>query len=143
MEALPPQLGVEHGQTRQVNAAVEVERVVQVARVGGVAAEHEVEAGVVPPEHLDDHPFKHVLSNYVGMGARMHVEVHEVELAPGDIVLLCSDGLTGMVPSPVIAAILHGAPNPQDACRDLVVQANDMGGDDNVTAVVARWASLA
>jgi protein phosphatase len=99
--------------------------------------------GVIELEAVAEHPFRNVLSNYVGMGKRLDVEVHEVDLGPGDTVLLCTDGLTGMVPSPAIAAILRQAASPEQACRDLVTCANERGGEDNVTAVVARWALAA
>jgi len=119
-----------------------------VLRSGGlrrVTKDHTVAAelarsGLVEPEHIADHPFRNVLSNCVGYGAKLEVELHEVDLAPGDTVLLCSDGLTGMVPSPDIAAILRATKQPDRACQALVTRANALGGDDNVTAVVASTA---
>jgi protein phosphatase len=121
-----------------------------VLRSGGlrrVTKDHTVAAelarsGLVEPEHVADHPFRNVLSNCVGFGDKMEVELHAVDLAPGDAVLLCSDGLTGMVPSPDIAAILRAAKQADRACQALVARANAAGGHDNVTAVVA-YAALA
>ncbi len=95
--------------------------------------------GLISAEHVADHPFRHVLSNFVGIGpSRLEVEVHEAELSPGDGLLLCSDGLTGMMASHDIARILVAAPSPDIACRDLIARANELGGYDNVTAVFAR-----
>jgi len=100
--------------------------------------------GVIEVEAVAEHPYRNVLSNWIGMGAaRLNVEVHEVDLGPGDTVLLCTDGLTSMVPPAPIAAILRRAESPEQACRDLVACANGQGGEDNVTAVVARWALAA
>jgi len=100
-------------------------------------------SGLVEPEHVADHPFRNVLSNYIGIGPKLDVEVHEVDLSLGDSVLLCSDGLTGMVQSHAIAAILGEAETPEQACRDLVASANEAGGEDNVTVIVARCAIAA
>ncbi|MDB4966039.1 MAG: stp 5, partial [Myxococcales bacterium] len=66
-------------------------------------------------------------------------EVHKVPIVAGDVVLFCSDGLTGMVTDEQIATVLHTEPDPERACRLLVTLANDNGGQDNVTAIVARF----
>lgn len=83
--------------------------------------------------------FRNVITNFVG-GSQpgVRVEVHRVQVAPGDVILLCTDGLTNMLSDAQIAAILTAHPDPRDACDRLVDAANDAGGQDNVTAVVAR-----
>jgi PPM family protein phosphatase len=68
------------------------------------------------------------------------VEMHQLDLEPGDVVLLCSDGLTQMVPDARIAAILQEEPEPQGACGRLVGEANERGGRDNITVIVASFA---
>jgi protein phosphatase len=68
----------------------------------------------------------------------VRVELHSLELHPGDAILLCSDGLTDMVPEEAIAAVLREEADPRPACERLVEEANRRGGRDNVTAVVAR-----
>ena len=60
-------------------------------------------------------------------------------MAPGNVVLLCSDGLTGMVSDESISAVLKAEADPEWACRRLVAQANDKGGTDNITVIVARF----
>ncbi len=103
-----------------------------------VAAELE-RRGLVSPEAAMHHRFRHVLTDFVGGGAeKLHVESREADLAAGDMILVCSDGLTEMVPEPAITSILLSSSSPEQACARLVACANEMGGIDNVTAVVAR-----
>ena len=98
-----------------------------------------VRRGLLAPQVAEHHRFRHVLTDFVGGGAdKLHVETRAVDLAADDIVLVCSDGLTEMVPSQAIASILGSAASPESACERLVACANEMGGYDNVTAVVAR-----
>jgi protein phosphatase len=103
-------------------------------------AQQLVDTGVIPPEAAARSPYRNVLSNYVG-GARgdLHVDVAHVPLEDGDVVLLCTDGLTGMVGDPEIATTLVAVPGPQAAARALVDLALAAGGRDNVTVVVARY----
>ena len=63
----------------------------------------------------------------------------EQDLRPGDILLLCSDGLTTMVEdADILKTVLAHADDPKTACRALIDLANERGGDDNVTVVLAR-----
>jgi PPM family protein phosphatase len=95
--------------------------------------------GVLESEDDAQGHFRHVVTNFVG-GPKpgVRVEVHRVRLAPGDAVLLCTDGLTGMLTDPQIAAILEAYPDPREASGRLIDAANAAGGRDNITAVVAR-----
>jgi protein phosphatase len=74
-----------------------------------------------------------------GDTGEVKVEVHRVDLQAGDVVLLCSDGLTDMVDDDRIAAVLAAEREPQAACERLAALANEAGGRDNITAVVARF----
>ncbi len=67
------------------------------------------------------------------------VDVEEVGLFPGDVLLLCSDGLTRMVTEPEIAGTLQAEPIPQRAAEKLVQLANESGGIDNVTVIVVSF----
>jgi serine/threonine protein phosphatase PrpC len=99
-----------------------------------------VEAGMIPPEQAHKHSFRHIITNVVGGEAPgVEVEVHRVHLEPGDTILLCTDGLTGMVSDDQIATVLASPASPQQACESLIHLANTAGGEDNVTAVVARY----
>lgn len=99
-----------------------------------------VEKGILSPEKAADHEFRHVITNVLGGSTPgVHAEVHRLGLEAGDVVLLCTDGLTGMVPDDQIATVLQACPGPQQACEQLVRLANEQGGKDNITAVVARY----
>lgn len=96
--------------------------------------------GVLEPEEARHHPARHVVTNALGGGhAGVRVDVQRALLEAGDMVLLCSDGLTDMLDDRRIAAILAAQPEPQTACERLVAEANKAGGKDNITAVVARF----
>lgn len=102
-----------------------------------------VQHGILDSEDDALAPFRNVITNFVGGSLPgVRVEVHRVQVAPGDAVLLCTDGLTNMLSDAQIAAILTAHPDPRDACDRLVDAANDAGGKDNVTAVVARCEEL-
>jgi serine/threonine protein phosphatase PrpC len=71
------------------------------------------------------------------MGLDMQPELTSIPVAPHDLIVLCSDGLTKMLDDAAIASILSLANgNPQRACHDLIDQALDRGGIDNVTVIV-------
>jgi PPM family protein phosphatase len=96
--------------------------------------------GEISPREALSHPFRHVVTNVLGGGhVGVRVDVRRVGLEAGDAVLLCSDGLTDMLGGERIAAVLAGEPDPEAACGRLVAEANEAGGRDNVTAVVARF----
>lgn len=83
-------------------------------------------------------PHKNVITRAMGIEPEIEPELRRVEIVPGDLLLLCSDGLSGMVGEGRIEQILAGARNPGEACEWLVDAANEAGGHDNITAVVAR-----
>jgi protein phosphatase len=98
-----------------------------------------IRRGVLSPVDGSCHPYRHVVTNIVGgTEPGVRVEVHKLDLHPEDVILLCSDGLTEMVADDQIAAILREEPDPQPACERLVATANQQGGLDNITAIVAR-----
>lgn len=85
----------------------------------------------------------HVLSNALSANRTSldKVETHDVELRPGDAVVLCSDGLSGALSDDVLLAILGAASSAAAACRELVRRALDADGSDNVTVIVGRLRS--
>jgi protein phosphatase len=99
-----------------------------------------VRRGVLAPEEAATHSFRHVVTNVVGGNdPGVQVELHKLPLAAGDRLLLCSDGLTEMVSEGEILGILKDEEDPEAACEHLVARANERGGKDNVTVVVARF----
>ncbi len=99
-----------------------------------------VQRGLLSPEEAAGHRLRHIITNALGgRDPGVRVELHKIRLEPGDVLLLCSDGLTEMVPDAEIAAVLHGEPGPWEACETLVARANERGGKDNITVVVARY----
>jgi PPM family protein phosphatase len=99
-----------------------------------------VRRGHLDPKEAVHHHLRHVVTNAVG-GNKLGVEVEaqKVTLEPGDVLVLCSDGLTEMVPEQCILSILLEQANPQLACARLVGEANESGGKDNITVIVARF----
>jgi protein phosphatase len=95
----------------------------------------------ITPAEARDHPARGKLSRYVGMETEVYPDVRALRLTPGDRLLLCTDGLTGMVSDEDVAAILKTAAEPESACRSLVDAANARGGRDNVTVLVADYTS--
>jgi protein phosphatase len=97
-----------------------------------------VDVGELTEAEAEHHPQGHVVTRAVGAGDRAEPSFAEVDLAAGDVLLLCSDGLTRCVPDLGIARVLAEAPDPEAACRGLVEAALAAGAPDNVSAVVVR-----
>jgi protein phosphatase len=110
----------------------------QVTRDHTLSAEL-VRRGVLSADGESRHPYRHVVTNILGGSEPgVEVELHRLDFHPGDVLLLCSDGLTGMVPDDRIAVILREERDPRRACERLVADANLHGGKDNITVIVAR-----
>jgi serine/threonine protein phosphatase PrpC len=99
-----------------------------------------VSSGMISQEQAEHHDLRNVVTNAVGGGrSGVEPEVHKHTVVPGDIVLLCTDGLTGHLSDQEIASVLSTEQTPAEACRILVEEANRRGGHDNITVVVARF----
>lgn len=100
-----------------------------------------IRAGQITPAQARTHPYRAVITRALGLEDDVAVDTPApVALAPGDVVLLCSDGLTEPLTDEEIAEVLAGADDPDRACGALVDAANAAGGPDNVTVVVAAVA---
>lgn len=83
------------------------------------------------------HPHRSVITRALGTEADVEVDTHTLDVAPGDLVLLCSDGLSAMVRDDEIAGVLEAsAGDPHHAAEALIRAANEAGGEDNVTVVL-------
>lgn len=97
-----------------------------------------LDRGLLTPGQASQYRFRNVITNSVGGNTPGVVaNVRRFRLQPGDVVVLCTDGLTRMVSDNQIADTLAANPDPQIACERLVDQANAAGGRDNVTVIVA------
>ncbi len=98
------------------------------------------DAGKIPAESVGAHSARHVLVNFAG-GPRRGIEpdIGTLELLDGDRLLLCTDGLTGMVTDPEIVAVLNKHDDPKLAAQALMERALELGGHDNVTVLIARY----
>jgi protein phosphatase len=91
------------------------------------------------PEEIQAFPHKNVIVRALGMRPHVEVDLLRERLEPEDAILLCCDGLTGMVPDARIAEIIRGHPGDlQAACDALVAAANEAGGVDNITCVLVQ-----
>ncbi len=81
---------------------------------------------------------KNVITRALGMQDQVMVDLQTDEPQPGDLYLLCSDGLSGMIEDGEILEILLSAGDVVDGCRKLIQRANERGGEDNITAVLVR-----
>jgi protein phosphatase len=95
-----------------------------------------VRAGILRPDEAENHPRRNELLRALGASEDVEPEVTELELHAGDRFLLCTDGLSAVVPSGEIAPVV-GLEEPELAVKKLVAMANERGGPDNVTVVVA------
>jgi serine/threonine protein phosphatase PrpC len=93
-------------------------------------------AGFLSKEQARSHPLKNVVTRALGGESDVLVDVREIEIRAGDIYLLCSDGLTGMLSDADIRDRLGSGVSLHEICRRLVNDSNARGGIDNVTVVV-------
>jgi protein phosphatase len=97
-----------------------------------------IRQGTLTEEESRDHPNRSVITRALGSDPNMHADTFEVTGQPGDKLLLCSDGLTGMLTDQQIAETLGAYRDPETASRALVDAANAAGGQDNVSVVVVE-----
>lgn len=97
-----------------------------------------VATGQITPAEALNHPQKNVIYRVIGDKPQVEVDLFEQQLVPGDALLLCSDGLSGMVSNEQILHIWRTSTSPQEACDRLVEVANQAGGVDNVTVVIVQ-----
>jgi PPM family protein phosphatase len=96
-----------------------------------------VRRGELSPEEAESHPQRSVITRALGTDPDVDVDAFEVQAQPGDVFLLCSDGLTTMVDVDTIADLVErNRYDLEAAAKALIKAANDRGGDDNITAVL-------
>ncbi len=90
-------------------------------------------------EEIANFPHKNVIVRALGMKDTVKVDTRFEQPFAGDLLLLCSDGLSGPVTDAEILQIVHEAPGLEQAAAQLIATANDHGGPDNITCILARW----
>jgi protein phosphatase len=99
-----------------------------------------IRAGLFNPDSGHPFPYPSAITRAVGVDAHLEVDVRMDAPVLGDVYLLCSDGLTGLVPTSEIAGILLQDRDLGRAARSLIQRANELGGHDNITVVLVRVA---
>ena len=97
-----------------------------------------IRRGAWDPAKADDFPNGNLITRAVGVSEELEVDTRFDTPLPGDVYLICSDGLHGMLRHPDLASILLKHADPTQAVTRLIEAANDRGGHDNITAVVVR-----
>jgi protein phosphatase len=100
--------------------------------------QEQVDAGYLSPDEARTHPYSNVITRCVGANDDVAPDTYVGTVHPGDMFLLASDGLTGMIDDPRLHDIMKSSPDPQRLVEQLVAEANRLGGLDNITAIVVR-----
>ncbi len=110
----------------------------EMGRLDQITCDHSLMADqTVALQNMTAGAGRNVVTRSIGFPFPQEPEFHRLPLRPGNKILLCSDGLWSMVADGEICSILEKATGPKEACDNLIHQANQAGGEDNITAVVA------
>jgi len=101
-----------------------------------------VDTGTITQEEARNHPRRNEITRVLGYSGEIIPDLHQVKLYAGDNILLCSDGLCGVLTTNEIAETVLGSPSPNQACIDLTAKANLAGGPDNISAIVVKPGNL-
>ncbi len=113
-------------------------RLVQVTRDQSLVNQL-IEAGQLTEAEAENFEHNNIILQALGTADSVQVDLTFVELRRGDTIMLCSDGLSGMVRFDDLREVLVSTPEPVDACRVLTEKANEAGGHDNITCIVAKF----
>ena len=98
----------------------------------------QIDRGMLTPEQARNHSLKNVILRAVGIEENLALDFIEGKIYPGDLFLLCSDGLTDMIDDDLIRRILISVDNLSQKAEKLIELANSAGGKDNITVVLAE-----
>jgi len=100
----------------------------------------QIQSGVISPDQARSHPLRNVVTRALGGKADLNVEMQVRQMKPGEMLLICSDGLTTMVADEEIRQVLQDSGGDVDkAAHALVDEANASGGEDNITVVLLKF----
>ncbi len=100
--------------------------------------QEQLDAGLLTPEEAAYSSNRNLVTRAVGVEDTVMLELHAHEVQPGDLFMLCSDGLSDMLDDDALAQLLINHPSLPEAAQALIAAANDMGGKDNIAIVLAR-----
>ncbi|MDB4874369.1 MAG: hypothetical protein JWM41_815 [Gemmatimonadetes bacterium] len=103
--------------------------------------QEQVDAGFLTPEQARYHPYSNVITRCVGASPDVEPDVYQGEVRVGDLFLVASDGLTGMVDDRRLQMLLMSRAEPERKVHSLIAEANGRGGLDNITAIVVQVAN--
>ena len=98
----------------------------------------QVQAGMLTEAEAEKHPLRNVITRALGGSLSVVPDASEISCLPGDVYLLCSDGLTGMVPEDEILRLVTESDDLNAVCQQLIDRANEHGGVDNITTILVR-----
>lgn len=98
-----------------------------------------IDAGQITEEEAETHSYRNVILQALGAQSSVNVEVNTILLCHLDTLVICSDGLSGKIHQHEIADIVERASNFKSACNELIRLANQRGGEDNITVVIAQF----
>lgn len=98
-----------------------------------------IEAGRLTEEQAESYEHAHIILQALGTADAVSVDLSFIDLRQGDALLLCSDGLSGLATHEQLQEALVEVDDPEECCKRLIDAANDAGGHDNITVVVARF----
>ncbi|MBN2516426.1 MAG: Stp1/IreP family PP2C-type Ser/Thr phosphatase [Deltaproteobacteria bacterium] len=99
--------------------------------------QQQLDEGLIAHENVRNHPLRHVILRAIGLTHELTLDLVQGKIAPGDLFLLCSDGLTDMVPNDQIRDILNSDVDINQKAGKMIEAAKTAGGDDNITVVLA------
>jgi protein phosphatase len=94
--------------------------------------------GQITPEAAEHHPQRSIITRALGPEPDVEVDTYTIAGKPGDVYVLCSDGLTGMISDEEVSSILRSSETLEDAAEALIRAANQSGGKDNITVVLFK-----
>lgn len=98
-----------------------------------------IEAGQLTEEEAETFEHNNIILQALGTADAVQVDLTYVDLRRGDTLLMCSDGLSGMIRKSEIREVLQNCPEPLEACKQLTERANVAGGHDNITVIVVKF----
>ncbi|MCL2050156.1 MAG: Stp1/IreP family PP2C-type Ser/Thr phosphatase [Lachnospiraceae bacterium] len=100
--------------------------------------EEMIRMGGMAKEAAHNHPNKHIITRAVGAKEKLQIDFFNEKLNPGELVLMCSDGLSNMLDDDELGTILFRDKDPNELANELIQAANDNGGKDNITVILIR-----